>query len=300
MSRELKRVPMDFSWPMGKVWSGYLNDYASVVQQCDVCEGDGSSPEARGLKDRWYGYVPFQPKDRDSVPFQPRDPAVWAFAVRNVRHAPDYYGLTRALQAHPGDEARSEDRVIFTEAARLSSLFNGSWSHHVNADDVAALLKWGRLHDLTQGRPGHIPSPSEVNTWSISGLGHDSINAWTCIEAECERLNLPKVCTECAGEGQRWTSPEAKAAYEAWERMEPPVGNGYQMWSTVSAGCPISPVFSTPQALADWLARNRQDTVDKDTSADSWMAFIMGDGWAPSLIMTNKGVVTGVEAVAEL
>lgn len=35
MGRELKRVPMDFDWPIGKVWHGYLNPH---YRKCPRCE----------------------------------------------------------------------------------------------------------------------------------------------------------------------------------------------------------------------------------------------------------------------
>lgn len=35
MGRTLKRVPMDFDWPLGKVWHGYLNPH---YRQCPDCE----------------------------------------------------------------------------------------------------------------------------------------------------------------------------------------------------------------------------------------------------------------------
>lgn len=35
MSRELKRVPLDFSWPLDKTWEGYLNPF---YEKCPDCE----------------------------------------------------------------------------------------------------------------------------------------------------------------------------------------------------------------------------------------------------------------------
>jgi len=39
MGRKLKRVPLDFSWPQGKTWGGYLNPFASMSVTCPGCEG---------------------------------------------------------------------------------------------------------------------------------------------------------------------------------------------------------------------------------------------------------------------
>lgn len=54
MGRELKRVPLDFKWPMKMVWKGYVNPYRSV--QCKACEGSGYSEKAMEYKNNWYGF----------------------------------------------------------------------------------------------------------------------------------------------------------------------------------------------------------------------------------------------------
>lgn len=51
MGRELKRVPLDFDWPTGVPWVGYVNPYPG--KKCHTCRGDSLSPEGRDL---WYGF----------------------------------------------------------------------------------------------------------------------------------------------------------------------------------------------------------------------------------------------------
>lgn len=291
MGRELKRVALDFEWPIDKVWMGFLNPHYVHNHDCPVCNGSGSSPEARHLKDKWYGNAPFKPEDRGSKPFLPTDDAVRRFAERNISHAPEFYGRSQY--------------AIECEAKRLAALFNRGWSHHLNADDVAALVEAGRLQDLTHTfdpaggwkpkDPAYIPTPEEVNVWSIGGMGHDSINQWIVVGAECKRIGVPEQCSHCDGEGSFWSSPEAKQAADDWEQTEPPAGAGYQMWETVSEGSPISPVFATPEELAQWLT-GKPWGADKGTRYEQWLSFINGPGWAPSLIMDASGMRTGVQA----
>lgn len=292
MGRELKRVPLDFEWPLKQKWSGYINSLARVATECPHCGGTGFSPEARKLSAQWYGNAPFKPEDRGSVPFKPTDPAILAMVNRNMWNAPEYYG--------------KGEFHIAREARRLCDLFNGAWSHHLNEGDIAALMDADRLWDFTHTWdpvehwkpkvPAYIPTPAEVNLWSITGFGHDCSNQWICVEAECKRLGFSRDCTHCAGEGNVWTSPEAKLASEQWERTEPPVGEGYQMWETVSEGSPISPVFATPEELASWLAENRAGTVDEGMSAETWLKFIKETGWAPSFVSGPEGFQDGVRA----
>jgi hypothetical protein len=296
MGRELKRVALDFDWPLNKPWKGFVNPLYTVTQ-CMACEGSGYSPEAKELRDLWYGYIPFRPEDRGSVPFQPTDEHIVTFAARNVTHSPNFYG-------------GANERNIQREAMRLCQLWNGSWCHHLNIDDVAALVETGRLMDFTHTfdvekrwqikDPPYVPTPREVNVWSCVGFGHDCVNPWICVKAECKRLGVPDTCAVCNGEGEYWPSPEAKKAYEDWQSYEPPAGAGYQIWETVSEGSPISPVFETARDLAAHMAMTKWG-ADKGTPFETWMKFIEGPGWAPSGISTPEtGFVDGVTGAVAL
>lgn len=117
------------------------------------------------------------------------------------------------------------------------------------------------------------------------------------MQAECGRLGEPATCPHCDGEGAIWPSEEDRELYESWKRIEPPAGEGYQIWETVSEGSPISPVFSTPGDLARHMAGTTWG-ADKGTSCATWLKFIEGPGWAPSMVSTEKGLVSGVEAAA--
>lgn len=292
MGRELKRVAIDFEWELSKVWHGYLNPFYKHSYKCDHCDGTGSSPEAKHMKDQWYGYVNFHPSETGSKLFTPDDLAVRKFAERNCKHSPEYYG--------------TGDRVVYNESVRLCRLWNGSWSHHIDADDVTALIEAARLRDLTHTYdvanrwqpkyPLYLPTPEEVNVWSISGFGHDSINCWAVIKAKCKRLGVSDTCQHCEGAGEFWNPPEAEKQAEDWQRIEPPKGDGYQLWETVSEGSPISPVFATTSELAMWLSTH-QWGCDKGTTYEQWMNFIEGTGWACSLVATNGEVKTGVQAL---
>ncbi len=293
MGRELKRVALDFDWPENKVWKGFLNPHYAKSHDCVACGGSGSSPEAILLKNKWYGYVPFYPEERGSTPFLATHPAVRKFAERNVRHSPEFYGTSEA--------------AIDREASRLAMHFNQRWMHHLNADDVAALIEGGRLYGLTstfvQGKgwqpkePAYTPTPEEVNLWSISGgMGHDSINQWIISSAECKRFGVADRCHVCEGDGTIWDSPEDEKAAEDWTKEEPQKGKGYQIWETVSEGSPISKVCATPEELAQHMA-GRKWSADDGSTYETWMRFIIGPGWAPSMVADANGMRCGPGAV---
>lgn len=305
MGRELRRVPLDFKWPHNKTWEGFLNPHY-VATPCPVCvdnsgHSTGYAPYAQKVMDQWYGHrggikeVPAY-----SQPHLPTDDHVMAYAQRQLNHSPGFYGK--------GVEA------LAREALRLSILWNGSLSHHLDQDDVQALIDAGRLHDFTHDwragddgkskwfakEPAVTPTAREVNIWSCGGFGHDGINMNIVIRSRCERAGQPVTCTHCEGEGAIWPSKEAEALYDTWEPTPPPEGVGYQVWQTVSEGSPISPVFATPEALARHMTTTRWG-ADEGTSYESWMTFILGDGWAPSMIgFSGGGLMNGVEGLAML
>ena len=289
MGQELKRVPLDFSWPLDKTWQGFINPHYTATE-CAKCNGSGYSPKANFLKGQWYGYAPFKPEDRGSKPFTADHPAIRRLAEHNAK---------------PNSELNWLGCNADNEAQRLAGHFNRGWSHHLNQDDVNALVSEGRLMDFThtwtkddgwkRKEPAHVPTADEVNAWSINGFGHDSINQWIVVKAECERLGIESTCSHCGGEGTIWPSDDAKTTYESWERTEPPTGDGYQIWQTVSEGSPITPVFATPEELATYAAA-RPWGGDCGTTYDQWLASVRGPGWAMSMAIVDGALMSGVQA----
>lgn len=216
-----------------------------------------------------------------------------AFAERNIASAPDFYGTGRFATSR--------------EAGRLAVLWNGMWCHHLGQEDVNALVAGGRLRDFTHtfdpGRdprfqlkdPPYAPTAAEVNEWSLRGFGHDAINASIVVRARCEREGVSDTCPTCQGHAGLEAYPGQRAEAEAWEPSGPPEGEGWQLWETVTAGSPESPVFATAEELAGWMSdpSRGEDWVPAATAA----AFI-AVGWAPTGMSTAAtGPVSGVEFI---
>lgn len=76
----------------------------------------------------------------------------------------------------------------------------------------------------------------------------------------------------------------------------------FQVYETVSEGTPVTPPFATREELVDYLVTNG-DYWDQYRDAEvPWSrkqaeAFVFGGGSAPSLIIENGIVKTGVEAL---
>jgi hypothetical protein len=311
MGRELKRVPMDFNAPLNITWEGYINPYYKFSKQCPFCEGSGQSPEAKNLSDQWYGKVPFRPEDNGSVPLTFDNPAVLQFATKNVLQSDftrrsgfnqgitEYWemvkrGETEAyLNAHP-----SFSYNIEREANRLISMWNEQWSHHLNADDVKALVDAGCLMDFTN-RPrnekqveqlkkqeaaggsgywlkksnGYMPTPEEVNNWNILMRGSVG-DCWPCVKAKLKRMGKSALCAHCKGNGDIWLLPKYRKLAEAWKDVEPPTGGGFQLWETTSDGSPISPVFATLDELCEYAVANCTTFGSFTTTKDEWKSML--------------------------
>ncbi len=288
MSCEVRRVPLDFDAPLKEVWPGFLMPERLSENSCPDCK-NGYSPRAQYLFDLWYGHVPFAP----ASPLQTDNPAVRAFAERNVSRSPEYYGV--------GEPA------IRAEARRLTFLWNGMWCHHLRQEDVDALVAAGRLMDFTHKwsqetrwqkiEPPVVPTAEQVNQWSLRGMGHDSINASVVVTARCEREGVSETCATCEGHASIEAYPGQRAEAEAWEPTEPPAGEGWQLWETTSEGSPASPVFPTAELLAQWMSCNPSGFAGAVPSLESARAFVEA-GWAPSMISVGgRAPVDGVSAM---
>jgi hypothetical protein len=94
-------------------------------------------------------------------------------------------------------------------------------------------------------------------------------------------------CPVCRGEGSIWFSDEVKKLSEEWQSYEPPSGEGWQIWETVSEGSPITPVFATKDDLVDYLVE-KGDLWDQKRRTGGWKREnaekFVNRGWSPSMV----------------
>lgn len=227
MGREIKRVPLDFAWPLSMPWKGYVSPYCA--QECKACDSSGYNPETKKISDDWYDLG--------------------------------------------GNDTR--------------------WCHNITQDEVKALIEAGRLYDFTHrwtkdnGWQKIDPQPEvtavAINAWSRGHFGHDAINRGICVETRARRLEVYGLCYLCKGEGDIWFSDEIRELSENWEGYDPPAGDGWQVWETVSDGSPISPVFVSSDELTIWLrSKGYSDTAIERFIEAGWtmsaMAYVAPDG----------------------
>jgi hypothetical protein len=159
------------------------------------------------------------------------------------------------------------------------------WSHQITQAEVDYLISKDRLWKGA--------AAEQVNRWDFLQVGHDGINQHYLIEHRATRLGIWGYCPKCRGECVTYRSAAHRRSVEGWKPRELPEGDGYALWFTVTEGSPVSPVFETPKALADWLAVNHYS--DGRFASWQWLKLIEA-GWCPSGISGPGGFMNGLKA----
>jgi hypothetical protein len=221
MGRELRRVPIDFDWPVGKIWAGFENPYYQYCSDCPDCGLSGYNPETRKLSESFY-----------------------------------------------------------------------VWSKNITQDEVDMLVEKGRLIDFVKtGRP---VTADWVNAESQHRMVHACRSRHHLIEFRAGEAY--GYCSTCKGSVQIWYPKEAELWADDWEPHDPPEGDAYQIWETTSEGSALTPPFATPHELARHCADTGVSSFASMTATyEQWMKFIEGPGWAPSCIIENGVIHSGVE-----
>lgn len=78
----------------------------------------------------------------------------------------------------------------------------------------------------------------------------------------------------------------------------------FQVYQTVSEGYPVTPPFETREELVKYLT-TYGDSWDQRRGSGPWSEaaaknFVFESGWAPSMIVSSKGLQSGVEGMVEL
>lgn len=109
-----------------------------------------------------------------------------------------------------------------------------------------------------------------------------------------------------------WGGAPEKSDYVSFKESE---REWFQVWETVSEGTPVTPPFATKEELIDYLVgngdfwdQNRRTQRPRLVSAmecQPWSReqaehFVNGSGRAPSLVVIDGAVMSGVEAMVRL
>ncbi len=113
-----------------------------------------------------------------------------------------------------------------------------------------------------------------------------------------EDADIEELCEVCR-RAAKWAGVSVLSHGCPEWKIQPPAGEGWQLWETVTEGSPVTPVFSTPEELASWLVKPGNDTsITRGTSYDQWLSMIKAR-WAPSMIRQRGVSKVGVQCVSE-
>jgi hypothetical protein len=215
MSREIKRVPTDFTWPLNEIWEGYLQPSSLEGDWCPNCDGRGSKRGMQWLNAlvRLLDMVLCDSADQK----RPMHP--WLNELPLAPHWDEYQG------EYPHHQFAA--------------------THRIRPD--TDIIEWAQALLNHQNDDRHTPL-------QIGRLGNS--NSDNLFRALMNAASLPEQwswCPTCDGEGTIERYPGQRAEAAAWTQTDPPEGEGWQVWETVSEGSPISPVFAHREQLVDWL-----------------------------------------------
>jgi hypothetical protein len=140
----------------------------------------------------------------------------------------------------------------------------------------------------------------EVETYKP--LHDDRATALQSFAADIEKKGLAEAIDYHGGGPQ-------SCRYVDFEGQEP---TWFQVYETVSEGTPVTPPFETQEELVEYLVANgdfwdqqRRSEGRSVIPCEPWSrkqaeSFVYGGGWAPSLVVDNGRVMSGVEAMAEM
>lgn len=259
MGREVKRVAMDFDWPIGMIWKGYWHPFHALP--CKACDRSGLNPEMKKLSDSWYGFDNPEEKWCHNITQDEVQALVDASRLKGFTHVPRTEEQRKIVEekiANGGNSWLPESNGYVPTAEEVNAWSAGPGFGHDSINKMICVEQRAKR------------------------LGIDTA-----------------YCKYCGGEGGIYPNEEIAAMSEKWENFHPPSGDGYQLWETTSEGSPTSPVFATPEELARWLTDNNASTFGHETTSyENWLAFIRGPGWAPSMVGQAGKLESGVDAAA--
>lgn len=270
MGREIRRVPLDFDWPLHKVWRGFINPH---YKPCPLADS-GNCVAGYSAAGKWFGAVV-------RLLAMLGDEAVESSPMHRERHA-----RTRRTYPHPYlQEWAHAPRTDLPHDVRstIHEMESGPEKHR--AAEAAhrqypskILPLTGELADFVRGLAGEQGSGIFGNHFDESKIEQ----ALRCAAGLAERWG---VCPVCDGHG---IDPSIREANEAWKPEPPPSGDGWQLWETVTEGSPVSPVLPTREAFVDWLVLNGYTRKAAE-------AFTK-DGWCPNAIGVDGKIYEGIES----
>lgn len=162
MGREIRRVPLDFDHPIGKVWPGFLNPHYAYRRDCPFCDGTHLNPETKQIDDDWYDFGHTGRRWRDSITDDEVAALIEAGRLIDFTHR------------WTGEEWKPLDPPRVPTAAEVNE-----WSRHKMGHD--AINKWicVKARATRLGVYGHCPHCDEDGGIWRTPEDRAAYEAWT-------------------------------------------------------------------------------------------------------------------------
>lgn len=229
MSHEVKRVSVDFDWPLNKVWKGYVQPES---QRCQFCDGSGQTHFGWWLQ---------------------------KFSLSLGLLACDIVAQYQENELHRFLSELPNAHGHFTKSP------SGIGKFVVDRPTPDALDFFATLMGVPKEKIG--PGLNDARPYDAVMI--------KLLEVTGMDVN----CKECGGEGERVDAEEIP-----WKPTDPPAGDGWQLWSTISEGTPVSPVFPTSDELVAWMTFPDRDIDFTREAARN----LIENGWAPTMRTTGR------------
>jgi len=298
VSREVRRVPLDFTWPLDKVWSGYVRPTELSLPTCPDCGGAGWSGGAQWL--------------RSIVATLGMAAGHAAATARGEKYRGDRGTIHPYLAEYPQRPTRRIEVTPTPEQVTAASEAVERIERETGRAAPVVLQRAARGYPDTVGYELVEPTLDLAELYAgLAGTPVERLDQYSNSSAEYTALQVlvraagldPETwlsCTACGGSGEQGT-PEQRAASEAWGFTDPPTGEGWQMWETVSEGSPISPVFPDREGLIVWLTRDyRWGAQSHPLTREQAEAFVGAGHSIASFVMVGDRIIDGVAAVHKL
>ncbi|KRQ27126.1 MULTISPECIES: hypothetical protein [unclassified Mycobacteroides] len=269
MSREIRRVPVDFEWPINKVWEGYQLPEKYTADPCPDCYRLG-----------YYGERSFGSGATASLNWLHAALYLVGMMAEDIR-AQGFEGTELQFTQFGDDRSRLHPYLATLQGINV-------YEHRRPSRDIIELAS-GLIGD---------------NRVSF-GIGSDFARHATKALKEAAGVDENwGECPTCDGHGSVEKYPGQHVEGEAWseEDHDPPTGDGWQVWETVSEGSPISPVFPNREGVIQWLMSPAYTWgTSRPLTREQAEAFV-GAGYSigSGVIMSDGRHIPGDAAVHEL
>ncbi len=247
MGRTLKRVALDFKWPLNKTWEGFLNPFWNQSIKCTECDGSGSNPGADILYNlayvhKYYDICKLMPKC-DIEPLKQFAISIMnkkSLGIKFFNHA-KYHGFNNSKleQLEPlRDKVFNSEIELWIELIpiidswgisvqqQLNNLINehasASWTAAFGVEEFEVLLKCGEIpSDYFPGRIQYRFDEEEKTWISLDRDRTKDHKEWKWVP--CEKPELPSVellkkyfNSALSGSGSVYYCAKEKAKKEGW------------------------------------------------------------------------------------